>query len=609
MNVKKEQYRQVFIVDQLSYWNAFEENYDYLTDLVLTYDFGLFKHIEKKGGDVNFIDSLVNPDEMHSNNHLLYKFIRGWYLNSDGKDIFEYKGIPFGFSFKLEIWNDLVYYTRLCLCLRKLKGVKFENINICSEDKTLYSVLDKLNLRYTVSYSNGLKKEAYFFQIFKYIDEKIRAKGLRGLLYKAREIVSSWYGRITILSDKFTIRGMNKAVFIQEYHPTKAILEHLRNAPRVNVLLANFSRGSKFRHKLSERIVPIYGDPSKFESISDELMTTFTLKKQAKLVFDDGFDITNELFEIIEFRIRSAINEKLRVLSCSVDYIDNNDIALEILIANIGQVATVFDCVCKTRGIPSYLIINGLLGPEYDDEAKHAKYINSYSENIRDTYFSGMDNIVTLGDPRMDMYPPQIRKKKINRIEPVVVIGTSGFNSVDLNSYVSVEFDFMYDVLTALQKVIKQGVNLSIIVKVRPNGYIEQYQAFINEYFKSLKVKLIADKPMVDVLNKADYYISIYSQTLFEASCLGIPVLYYRKDSEVMFAPFDNNSELVTATSVDELIQAFNDYQNNHNRYDKFLDRRVMEKYIGPLDGNNLERNLDYIHTLLGSDDVNLGKR
>ena len=599
MNFKKEQYRQIFIVDQLSYWNAFEENYDHLTDLVLTYDFGLFKHIEKKGGDVNFIDSLVSPDEMHSNNHLLYKFIRGWYLDSDGKDIFEYKGIPFGFSFKLEVWNDLVYYTRLCLCLRGLKGVKFGTINIRSEDKTLYSVLDKLNLKYTVNDSNGSTKEAYFFPIFKYIDDRIRAKGLRGLLYKSREVVSSWYGRTTPFIDRFTGRDKNKTVFIQEYHPTKAILGHLRDASMVNVLLANFSRGTKFRNNLSERIVPIYGDPSKFKSISDELMTIFNLKKQAKLVFDDGFDITYELFEIIEFRVKSAINEKLRVLNCSVDYIDNNDIALEILIANIGQVATVFDCICKMRGIPSYLIINGLLGPEYDDEAKYATYINSYSKNIRDTYFSGMDNIVTLGDPRMDMYPPQIPKKKINRMEPVVIIGTSGFNSVDLNSYVSVEFDFMYDVLTALQKIIKQDVKLSIILKVRPNGYIEQYQAFIDEYFKSLKIQLIADMPMVDVLNKADYYISIYSQTLFEASCLGIPVLYYRKDSEVMFAPFDNNSELVTATSVEELIQAFYDYQNSHKRYDAFLDRKVMEKYIGPLDGNNLQRNLQFIHNLL----------
>ena len=34
-------------------------------------------------------------------------------------------------------------------------------------------------------------------------------------------------------------------------------------------------------------------------------------------------------------------------------------------------------------------------------------------------------------------------------------------------------------------------------------------------------------------------------------------------------------------------------------RYDAFLDRTVMEKYIGFLDGRNLDRNLEFIYELL----------
>ena len=606
MRFLKEEYLTVFIVDEVSYWKSVEKEYNYLTDLVLTYDFSLYKYIENIGGDVNFIDSLVDPTKMHSHNNILYKFIKNWYLDSHGKDIFVYKNIPFGFSFKLDVWNDIVYYTRLHLCLRELKTIKFEDIIISSKDKVLASVLDKLSLTYRLNKCPVVTKSAYFFPIFKYMDDRIRAKGLRGLLYKIREVGSSIFGRMTPFIDKLTYRNTNKTVFIQEYHPTKEILARLRDSNNINVLLANFSRKTTFRNNLAERIIPIYGNASKFEGIGEELLALFFLKKHATLVFDNGFDITDELFQIIYLKVRNAISEKLRVLDCSISYIDNNNVSLEILIANIGQVSTLFDCVCKIRGIPSYLIINGLLGPEYDDEAKNATYINSYSTNIRDTYFLGMSNVVTLGDPRMDMYGPHIKYKKINRVEPVVVIGASGFNSVDLNSYVSVEFDFMFDVLTALQELNNTGVTLSIIIKLRPNGYIEQYRRFINEYFYRLKIDLIDDKPMIDVLYRADYYISIYSQTLFEASCLGIPALYYKKDSEVMFSPFDNKSELVTATSVDELIQAFIDYQNSHSRYDGFLERKVMEKYVGPLDGKNLQRNLDYIYFLLGDGHVKL---
>ena len=100
-------------------------------------------------------------------------------------------------------------------------------------------------------------------------------------------------------------------------------------------------------------------------------------------------------------------------------------------------------------------------------------------------------------------------------------------------------------------------------------------------------------------LKKTDFYISIYSQTLFEASCLGIPVVYYKKDTEITNKPFDNNSELVTILNTDDMIQAFYDFKANNQRYELFLNSKVMEQYIGFLDGNNLTRNIDFIYKIL----------
>ena len=101
------------------------------------------------------------------------------------------------------------------------------------------------------------------------------------------------------------------------------------------------------------------------------------------------------------------------------------------------------------------------------------------------------------------------------------------------------------------------------------------------------------------MLERADFYISIYSQTLFEASCLGVPALYYRKDTEIMFAPFDGKSELVTVDNVDDLVGALEEFRAGGSRFDAFLRREVMEKYIGPLDGCCFERNLLQIEKLL----------
>jgi spore coat polysaccharide biosynthesis predicted glycosyltransferase SpsG len=105
---------------------------------------------------------------------------------------------------------------------------------------------------------------------------------------------------------------------------------------------------------------------------------------------------------------------------------------------------------------------------------------------------------------------------------------------------------------------------------------------------------------MREVLLKAEFFISIYSQTLFEASCLGIPVLYYKKDTQVSHPPFDGKSELVTAFCFDDLVAKMEMFYSNHSIYEPFMDKKVMEKYVGALDGKNTERNLDFIYSLVG---------
>jgi hypothetical protein len=210
-----------------------------------------------------------------------------------------------------------------------------------------------------------------------------------------------------------------------------------------------------------------------------------------------------------------------------------------------------------------------------------------------------MDNVYPLGDPRMDAYAVQDDPKVINRDNPTVVVGASGFNSIDLNSFVSVEFEFIYTVLLGLNQIRTEGQELNVIIKVRPNGYSHQYEKLLSEYFSDFPAVVIDSEPMRNVLERADFYISIYSQTLFEASCLGVPALYFRIDNEIMHSPFDMNSELVTVSSQSELVTAFYDFLEGDRRYDKFLDREVMEKYVGPLDGNNLTRNKEFIYDLL----------
>jgi hypothetical protein len=280
---------------------------------------------------------------------------------------------------------------------------------------------------------------------------------------------------------------------------------------------------------------------------------------------------------------------------------DNHPIRLEVLIANVGQVAMLVDSVAKARNIPSYLIINGMLGRYYMDESKYATIINSYSVSIKEHYFRGMANIVCLGDPRMDAYGQNAsRPHVINRDDPTITIGAAGHTNIDLNSYLATEFEFLHDVLQALLIIKKQGIGLRIVIKLRPNNYRRKYEQFLQEYFPGMVDEIADNVPMSTVLEKTDLFITISSQTLFDASCLGIPSIFYKNVAEIITEPpFDGHSELVTVNNVGDLVKAIKDFRSGHERYDAFLDRTVMEKYIGPLDGGNLERNLNFIKGLL----------
>jgi hypothetical protein len=375
-------------------------------------------------------------------------------------------------------------------------------------------------------------------------------------------------------------------------------MQRLQRQPGIRVLQGHFSAAHGLMKFLRERPIPVFGNVKSRRTSADKLIEDFRNRRSARLVLSTGVDVTDAVNRVIEQRISEVLPESLRALDCTICYLDRHPIRLEILVANLGQLAMLVDCVAKSRGVPSYLIINGFLANDYLDEGKYATYINAYSKSIRDHYFRGMANIVCLGDPRMDAYA-NAPARTINRVSPTVVIGASGFSNIDLNSYLAVEFEFLHEVLTAIRNLTTPERRFNVVLKVRSNGYSELYRRFTDEYFPGLIGMIVDDVPMRMVLDEADFFVSIYSQTLFEASCLGIPVAYHKTDREIMDPPFDGKSELVTTHDIPEFEQALSDFLGGSNRFDAFLEKSVMEKYVGPLDGGNLERNLNFVQTLL----------
>ena len=596
INTKKI-YRKVLILESRAWWLSCQDQFDIEKDVVLTYDFALKKEVELRGGDAYYIDHLVDKQLMQENNFLAYKFFRDWHLDASGTDIFSYRGIPFGFAFRLQIWNDYISYVRNRICLECLRHIQFDQLLVGVEIRLVENILGEMGLSFTsVKYQKINSDKTYFFPIFRWMDERIRTRKLKHVF---RDAVTALQGFIMLRVDRLLGREKFSGVFLQEYYPTKDLLQRLNRDRGIRLVLAHFSWSKNFFKYLTERPIPVWGKIENYQHIADRLLDDFETRRCSTLTLVNGVDITDSAFRIIEKRVHEQIAETLLSLDCVINYLDKNPIKLAVLIANIGLISTLVDCVCRARNVPSYLIINGLMSGDFLDESKYASVINSYSSSIKENYFRGMDNVVCLGDPRMDSYVKDHSIRLINREVPTITIGTSAYSPIDLNSYVAVEFDFMNDVLSALKIVKDRGVKLRVIIKVRANGYHDQYKNFVHEYFPGLVDEILDVIPFSKVLEKTDFYISLYSQTLFEASSLGIPCLYYKNDFEILDPPFDGNSELVTVGNIADLVSAIIDFQSDHERFLPFLDRAVMEKYIGPLDGNNLERNLTFIRQLI----------
>ena len=586
-------YRRVIIVDGRQQFAAVRDRYDAASDLVLTYDFGLRKEIRSLGGDALYVDQLRDADTMQDANLRLYRFFERWHLDEDGRDIFTHDDVPFGFAFRLEFWNDFIFHARTWLCVSRLAELKYESLHVGTALGEVEDVLRAMDMPFTpVPAPANADGRDYFFPIHQWMAANIRRRGAKATAVN----VFAWaLSRTLALSDALTGWRRRPSILVQEYFPTAGIIARLRSDPTVRVVGPQPTRANLFA-----RFIPLPRRSGRHARVAAALMEKFRARRCERLVLGDGRDISDHMYRLIEARVAPRAAESVRTIEGAVAQLRRDPFRLVLLISNIGEIITLVNCACRARGIPSFLIINGLLAAEYGDDSKHATMINAYSPSIRDHYFRGMDNIVCLGDPRMDAYPP-VPRRASDPSQFSITIGASGFNPTDLNSFVAVEFEFISGVLEAIQRVRRGGASIRVVIKVRANGSRQQYDQFAAEYFPGLVSEIVDDVSMRSVLQTSDLFVSIYSQTLFEASCMGIPVIYYRVGDVFKYPPFDGHPPLVAAHDVDSLEQAIEDFRARHARFDSFLERQVMEQFIGPLDGQNLERNLAFVRSMLAS--------
>lgn len=589
-------FRCLYIVDNRNTFQNIKNDFDPSKDYLVTFDFGLKKYLEEKEVICSYIDWIATKQQCDKNNFVIQEFLANWHIGPDGRDIFNYQGIDFGKCLKIEIWTDVVYYIRLFLNLNEILKTEPKSISVCSEDLILQQVL-RDNWPNALFVNIKDKKDindevVYSFPIIKWMNSKQRPKKTSNMIF------ITIFATLNLIKKSITnlnnYKRKKRNIFVHEYYPTKTLIEKVIESRDLSLIEVDPSLDRGWMHFVfSSRYVPIFL-PVRFNKDAKKLKIKYSENESKQKIFCEGTELTNQIHQLICYKLEKMLPSYIATLNGVHKFQQKYGFDLIVLISNIGKSSSLVQAVGKKYKVPTFLIINGMLGSDFIDESKDADFINSYSESIKLNYFKNSANVIALGDPRLDKYVKKrdLSRKNHNR-SLIIGIGTAGFNSIDLNSFSSFEFEFFWDVLNALFRISKTS-DILIKIKVRSNGYKKTYGQFLNEFFFELHSKVVFVDEMDEIYETADLYISTYSQTLFEASIHGIPAIFHHCDREEADVPFNGKSELVTTYTDMDLENCVQEFIATTNIFDDFLRSNVMEKYVGPLDGKSTERVFDF---------------
>ena len=593
-----QRFNNIYIVDLLSDWESINGVCLGEDDVVLTFDFALFHRLSTQSKPVLYLDRLVDRDKNNEFNESVRLLLKDWYHDKNGEDIFVHGDFEFGSTLETVVLNDIFYFIRIWTCLNTIIKAKYQKIFIFSREQIIkdFFVSSKAEIMPVGNFD--VKSDGLYFPI----SEWLISKNGGGSFFK-RLVVSVFNTRHKLVywMDRFFQDSSKKRLFVHEYHPTKDLIKILQRDSSKHVVLGSTSIGRSLTTAIfRDHVMPYWGSRDDYLVESDMLVSKFLDHNVMRFFIDANQDIGPNLASYISNSISYYLPVALRDLNSIKRYIENLPIDLVVSISSWGLRESLIRLVAKKYGALDFIIINGILCSRFSDEGKGFDFTNSYSDSIKNLFFGSQDNVLALGDPRMDAYISN-KAVYVQNLENyfTICIGTSGFNCLDLNSNAAIEFDFLFSVLTAIQGSHKFSHNVRIRILVRSNGYLSQYRNFISWYFPNLDIEFSQGISVRAFLTNASLFITFYSQTLFEASCLGIPVIYFINHREEIQEPFGPESPFPSATDVDGLVLNIENTIKMEIKGKSVGNKVILEHYIGPLDGMNTQRNIAFIDSIL----------
>jgi len=245
--------------------------------------------------------------------------------------------------------------------------------------------------------------------------------------------------------------------------------------------------------------------------------------------------------------------------------------------------------MCQKNNLPNAIMINGVLSNSFYIEAKTADKVFVYGETQKNGYLKDYpEKAVVTGNPLYEKAFALRDKQSVIHPPKKVLIGTSDPIPGDINSQYSSTESFLKNVMDALEALMYQ-YDFDVSIKLHPGESLAFYERLINQQKFRIN-EIISSGNMQEILMGVDLMIINHSVAVFEASLMGIPVLYYHPAKQVLFEPFNGKSGLSSALSSEELAGALKRMFEDREYALKFTKKEALEPFTGPFDGKAGDR-------------------
>jgi hypothetical protein len=255
--------------------------------------------------------------------------------------------------------------------------------------------------------------------------------------------------------------------------------------------------------------------------------------------------------------------------------------------------------VCKQEKIKTVFVDHGIIGHSHaqrvadqssPDEA--VTTIASYNP------YHFQSKLLVLGNPSMDPYPAQ-KRKKVTSIKKVLFLNFEDNFYARLDRF-SYQEKFYEEVFTGFKDLLSEGIEIYF----RPHSSDKDYYEYLFKFFgvDPSKIMYATKGSFTDLIYEMDLLVTNISTCFFEAQAAGVPAIFMEPNfnKQAVLPPYDgvDGEEVLRMSTRLELVKLIlsnrKDPQYLNNFLDKFLNK-YAPKYMGPLDGMASNRIMEYV--------------